>query len=374
MDNMNQPIRIAQMMTEMNYGGVEMVVMNYYRHINHSKVQFDFFVLEGSIIPQREEIESLGGRIYVVPHYKKLLSYEKAVIALLKENKYKIVHSHMNSLSVFSLRAAKKAGVPIRIAHNHSTSGKGEYKKNILKYALRPFAKVYPNHLAACSHLAGDWLYGKNANYIVFNNAIDLDKYSYNENMRNILRKELRLENRLTIGHIGRFCYQKNHEYLIEIFKCIKQINKDAVLLLIGDGENFDKIKLQIKQLDLDKSVILMGSINEAYKYYNAMDAFVLPSRYEGLPVVGVEAQASDLQCFFSDEITSEAKILDKTTYLSLSKSPNEWAETICDKCKYVERNDNSSIMSEAGFNIKLASKNLEDYYYELLEKEGGIL
>ena len=135
------------MMTDMNYGGVEMVVMNYYRHIDRTKVQFDFFALEGSAVPQREEIERLGGRVYIVPKYTHLSAYEKEIIRLFKQNQYKIVHSHMNTLSVFSLWGAKKAGIPNRIAHNHSTAGKGETKKNIIKYALRPFAKIYPTKL-----------------------------------------------------------------------------------------------------------------------------------------------------------------------------------------------------------------------------------
>ncbi|WP_304583374.1 glycosyltransferase, partial [Dubosiella newyorkensis] len=205
----NEPIRIAQMMTDMNFGGVEMVVMNYYRNIDRTKVQFDFIVLEGSTIPQREEIEALGGRIYIVPRYTHLIQYEKAIQKIFKENDYKIVHSHMNTLGIFSLYGAKKAGVPVRILHNHSTAGKGETKKNIIKYILRPFAKIYPTHLCACSKYAGEWVYGKNTEFKVFNNAIDLDKFKYNEVVRNELRKELDIEKKFVIGHIGRFCYQK---------------------------------------------------------------------------------------------------------------------------------------------------------------------
>ena len=183
-----QPIRIAQMMTDMNYGGVEMVVMNYYRNIDRTKVQFDFFALEGSSIPQREEIEKLGGRVFVVPKYTHLPQYEKSIQKLFKENNYKIVHSHMNTLSVFSLYGAKKVGVPNRILHNHSTAGKGETKKNIMKYMLKPLAKVFPTELCACSKYAGNWIYGKNVEFRVFNNAIDLNKYKYDEKQRKELR------------------------------------------------------------------------------------------------------------------------------------------------------------------------------------------
>ena len=200
----SKPIRIAQMMTDMNFGGVEMVVMNYYRNIDRTKVQFDFFALEGSTIPQKEEIESLGGRVFVVPKYTHLKKYEKEIQRLFKENNYKIVHSHMNTLAVFSLYGAKKAGVPNRILHNHSTAGKGETKKNIMKYMLRPFAKIYPTKLCACSKYAGKWIYGKNTKFRVFNNAIDLEKYKFDPIRREELRKTLGIQDKKVIGHIGR--------------------------------------------------------------------------------------------------------------------------------------------------------------------------
>ena len=155
MEQNAQPVRVAQMMTDMNYGGVEMVVMNYYRHMDRSRVQFDFFALEGSTLPQREEIERLGGRVYVVPKYTHLPQYEREIGRLFRQNGYQIVHSHMNTLSVLSLWGAKRAGVPSRIAHNHSTVGRGEGAKNVMKYLLRPFAAVYPTRLCACSRTAG---------------------------------------------------------------------------------------------------------------------------------------------------------------------------------------------------------------------------
>lgn len=369
MNNTSQPTRIAHMITEMNYGGVEMVVMNYYRHIDRLKFQFDFFVLEGSIVPQRAEIESLGGRIYVVPHYKKLVTYEKVLIKIFKENKYKIVHSHMNTLSVFSLRAAKKAGIPIRIAHNHSTLGKGEYKKNLFKYILRPFAEIYPTDLAACSHLAGDWIYGKNSIYTVFNNAIDLNKYKYDETIRTTIRNELGLKDNIVIGHIGRFCYQKNHDFLIDIFAEVYNINPNARLLLIGEGKLVNEVKEKVKRLGLCNNVIFLGAVNDAFKFYNAMDYFVLPSRYEGLPVVGVEAQVSGLPCYFSSEVTPEAKLLRTTNYISISDSPSKWASIITDICEQTDRMIGLTEMKNTDFDINKAASKLEEFYEKLLRK-----
>ena len=248
-----RPIRIAQVVGKMVNGGVEAVVMNYYRNIDRSQVQFDFIVDEDSTYIPREEIENLGGRIYIVPPYQKINKYIPALIKLFKENKYKIVHSHINTLSVFPLYAAKKAGVPVRIAHNHSTAAPGEWKKNILKYTLRPFAKVYATHYAACSEYAGEWLFGKKSmqrgEVTIFNNAIDLDKFKYDENVRNEVRKELGLENKFVIGHVGRFCYQKNQEFLIDVFEEVYKQDPNAALLLVGDGPDRKKIEEKVKKL-----------------------------------------------------------------------------------------------------------------------------
>lgn len=359
------PIRVAQMMTDMNFGGVEMVVMNYYRHIDRTKIQFDFFALEGSAIPQREEIEKLGGRIYVVPRYTHLLQYEREIQKLFKKNKYEIVHSHMNTLSVFSLFGAKRAQIPNRILHNHSTAGKGETKKNIMKYALRPFAKVFPTQLCACSNLAGEWIYGKNTQFKVFNNAIDLDKYKYDEEKRNELRNRLGIEEKKVIGHIGRFCYAKNHDFLIDIFNEVLKREKNAILLLIGEGELEQEVREKVKELGLEEKVLFLGKKEDAYKYYQAMDVFVLPSRYEGLPVVGVEAQACGLPCVFSECITKEAKILSSVIYVN--GRIEEYVEAI-EKGLKMERKDTSEEMSEAGFNIKIEAEKLLEFYEGLLQ------
>jgi glycosyltransferase EpsF len=362
-----KPIRVAQMMTDMNYGGVEMVVMNYYRHIDRNKVQFDFFALEGSTLPQREEIEKIGGRVYIVPKYTHLSQYEKAIQKLFIDNDYKIVHCHMNTLGVFAMYGAKKANVPNRILHNHSTSGKGETKKNIMKYLLRPFAKLYSTEFCACSRYAGEWIYGERTKFRVFNNAIDLDKYRYDEATRKELRTELGVEDKFIIGHIGRFCYQKNHAFLIDIFAEVLKKNEDAVLLLIGEGELEDEVRLKVKSLEIEDNVLFLGRKADAYRYYQAMDLFLLPSRYEGLPVVGVEAQAAGLPCVISDVVTQEAKMLDSTVFVSENENVEKWAEIVVDFGKK-ERKNTSKEMRAAGFDIKTEASKLLELYEELIK------
>ncbi len=250
---MNNPVRIAQIMGKMVNGGVDAVIMNYYRNIDRSKVQFDFVVDSDSKFIPQDEIESLGGRIYIVPPYQKIGKYISALVKLFKQNKYQIVHSNINTLSVFPLFAAKKAGVPVRIAHNHSTAAKGETKKNILKYILRPFSKVFATHYVACSEYAGEWLFGKKAmesgKVTIFNNAIDLNKFKFDEKVRSEVRKELGIEDKFVIGHVGRLCFQKNQEFLIDIFEEVHRRDPNSVLLLIGDGEDREKIERKIKNL-----------------------------------------------------------------------------------------------------------------------------
>ena len=288
MENLEEKIIVAHIMGKWNGGGVESVVMNYYKNIDRNRIQFHFLCDEDSTDIPYEEIEKLGGKVIVIPPYQKLFEYQKELYRIFEENNYKIVHSHINALSVFPLRIAKKAGVPIRIAHSHSTSNKKEWKKNILKMILRPFSKLYANNYFACTEYAGKWLFGKKVverkELNVINNAIDLKKFEFNENTREDLRKELGIkEDVLVIGHVGRFMKQKNHEFLIDMFeKAIKQDN-NIYLILIGQGPLEDKIKEMAKEKGIEDKILFLGQRNDVNKLYQVMDIFVLPSLYEGL-------------------------------------------------------------------------------------------
>lgn len=365
-----RPIRIAQMMTDMNYGGVEAVVMNFYRFIDKSKFQFDFFCFEGSLLPQKDEIEKLGGRIYIVPKLFHPLCYIKTVRKIFRDNNYKIVHCHMNTMGIFAMYVAYKEHIPIRILHNHSMINhffsRSEFKRNILKYVLRTFCKIYPSHFCACSKAAGDWMYGKNFNYTIFNNGINVDRFKFNPEIRENVRAELGLHDKLVVGHIGRFCPPKNHIYLVEIFNNLLSFHDNAVLLLIGEGELFDQVKLKVKQFNIEDKVIFLGKQNDTSKYYQAMDVFCLPSRYEGLPVVAVEAQCSGLPCLFSTYVSKESKILDSTVFLSYDDTLDKWAHTLSELAKN-QRVDGAEQVRKCNFDMKEEAKKLEVYYQKLL-------
>ena len=365
----NRPKRVAQMLARMDYGGIEMVVMNYYRHIDRTKIQFDFIVFEESELPQRKKIEELGGRVYEVPSLRHPFAYSRAVLKLFKKNKYDIVHANMNTLSVFPLRMAKKAGVPVRICHNHSTAGLGETKKNILKNILRHFSKIYPTELFACSEYAGKWLYGDKASFRVIKNAIDIDRFKYNEKTRADVRRKLGIEDKLVLGHVGRFELQKNHDFILDIFHSVHQINPKTALLLIGEGELEDKMKKKADELGLKDSVFFLGTMNDCAPYYQAMDAFALPSLYEGLGMVAIEAQAAGLPCFLSDRVPKETAITDSVYTLSLEQTLDEWAEFILEKVTKNKRKDESVKIREAGYDIELEAEKLMGIYDELIER-----
>lgn len=364
----NKPIRVAQIIGKWLGGGVESVVMNYYRHIDRSKIQFDFICDEDSTNIPYEEIEKLGGKVILIPPYQKIFKYHKELKKILKEGNYKIVHSHINTLSVFSLFAAKCAGVPVRIAHSHSTTNKKEKKKNLLKQILRPFSKVFATDYMCCSELAGRWLFGNkeydNGNVYLLNNAIDLDKFKYDEKLRKEKRKELNIkEDTLVIGHVGRFVEQKNHRFLIDIFNEIHKKNKNSILLLAGQGPLMEEMKEKVKILGIEDSVIFLGQRNDINELYQAFDVFCLPSLYEGLPVVGVEAQATGLLCIFSDDMTKETKVLDTTRFMSLDDIAEVWATIVLNDYSKFKRYDTTSEITKKDFNIKKEAKKVTEIY-----------
>lgn len=367
-----QPIRVAQIIGKWLGGGVESVVMNYYRHIDRNKIQFDFICDNDSTNIPYEEIEKLGGKVILIPPYQEIFKYHNTLKKVLKDGNYKIVHSHINTLSVFSLFAAKCAGVPVRIAHSHSTTNKKEKKKNLLKQVLKPFSRLFATDYMCCSELAGRWLFGNkeydNGNVYLLNNAIDLDKFKYDEKVRKEKRKELDIsDDTLVIGHVGRFVEQKNHRFLIDIFNEVHKEEKNSILLLAGQGPLMDEIKEKVKKLGLEDNVRFLGQRNDINELYQAFDVFLLPSLYEGLPVVGIEAQATGLLCVFSDDMTKETKVLESTLFLSLNQSSKKWADILLGNLKRNRRKKINEDILKNGYNIKAESIKLKDKYKKLL-------
>ena len=372
---MTEPVRVLQIIGIVAGGGVEAVIMNYYEHIDRTKVQFDFIVHNDNKIDITPKVEALGGRVYkVTPYYKNPIAFMWDIYKVIKRHHYRIVHSNMNTLSAFSLFAAWAAGAPVRILHNHSTSSPRETKRNIMKFMLRPFSRLFATHYFACSRLAGEWMYGRkmmdSGKVTIINNAIDLGKYAFNSHRRKILRKEMGLTDEFVIGHVGRFVFPKNHEFLIDVFAKDYKKNPHMVLLLIGDGPLRSAMEEKVKKLGLTDHVNFLGLRNDVQNLYNVMDIFVLPSHYEGLPVVGVEAQANGLPCLFSTKVTKETHLTHSAQFLDLEAGASMWAEEIISiKC---ERNKKAGDeLRQAGFEINKEAEKLAKFYIELLT--GGV-
>lgn len=354
-------IRVLHIVTYMGRGGLETMLMNYYRHIDRNKVQFDFLVHRQERFDYDEEIETLGGRIYRLPRLNPWSNtYIKALRKFFREHaEYNIVHSHIDCMSAIPLKAARDAGIPIRIAHSHSSN----QDKN-LKYYLKLYYKSkisqYATNLFACSEDAGQWMYGEQ-DFVILPNAIDTKQYIYNVEKRNKVRKEFNLDDVLVIGHVGRFSEVKNHTFLIDIFKEIHNKHKDAKLLLVGDGQKMQDIRGKVQRLQLTDSVIFTGIRSDVADILQAMDIFVLPSLYEGLPVTIIEAQASGLPCIISDKVPIECKKTELVDQIGLNEPASTWAERILEV--KVKREDTSNILIRAGFDIQESAKQLQNFY-----------
>lgn len=362
-----EPIVVAQIMGKWVGGGVEAVIMNYYRHIDRSKVQFDFICDEDSTNIPYEEIEKLGGKVILCPPYQKLHKYMKFLEKLFREKKYRIVHSNINTLSVFPLRAAKKAGVPVRIAHSHSTSNPREMKRNLIKNILRKFSKKYATDYFACSEAAGRYQFGNKTfgegKVKIVSNAIDIERFRYDPVARKKLRKEIGLKNDdFVIGHIGRFVETKNHTFLVDVFAEIKKGCENAKLVLVGQGPLREEIEKKVKKFGLEKDVFFLGQRSDTDKLYSVFDVFCLPSLYEGLPVVGVEAQANGVPCIFSDKITKEIMVNKNTAMIDIKN-----IRDVAKMMKAVLERYNGGI--EAFFDISNKVMMLENEYEEMENK-----
>lgn len=360
-------IRILQVVNDMHRAGLETMLMNYYRNIDRSKIQFDFLTHRPDRSDYDDEIESLGGKMYYAPrlypqNYPAYFKYMKRFWA--EHPEYKIVHSHIDAMSYLPLLTAQKAGVPIRIAHSHNTAIDKDFKYWLKQY----FRKKLPataNYYLACGQEAGKFLFG-NRSFQVIPNAVNAEQFYYNEDVRSRKRRELGLGNAFVVGHVGRISYQKNHKFLIEIFSRVKQMNTNAVLLLVGVGEKEQEIRKLVSDLNLQESVLFLGNRSDVSELYQAMDVFALPSLFEGIPVVGIEAQFADLPCVFSDRTPKEVQFSDKVSFCSLDLSAEGWAEKIL-AWQSEERNAQQPYILNSQYNINVAYVKLQDYYLHLI-------
>ena len=362
-----EPVRILIENTTMNLGGAESLIMNIYRKIDRTQLQFDFILHCKEKSAFEDEIQSLGGKIYRFPSFKiiNILSYRRAFRKFFKENReYRVIHGHaMNTASIY-LDEANKAGLHT-IAHSHTTSnGKGPsawirdfFKRNLYKIAEYRFA---------CSEEAGKWLFRDKASFKVIRNGIISEKYVFNNQSRKIIRDEFHInESATVIGNVGNLLASKNQAFLIDIFSHYLKKNSNSYLLIVGSGSLKEALEEKAGKLGIRQNVIITGARRDVNDLLNAMDFFVFPSIFEGLPVTLVEAQCNGLKCIISDNISDEVVLTDLVSKKSLEEGPEAWAENILSIPAY-ERKDMSDAIKNSGFDITETAKQLQEFYLGL--------
>jgi glycosyltransferase EpsF len=358
---MAEPIRIAQIIGDNARGGVEAVVFNYYRHMKHDEIQFDFLISDRSKYEVPDDIVSSGANVFKIPYLNEPIRYIKVLLEIFKQNQYRIVHSHMNTLSAFPLLAAKLAGVPIRITHSHSTASSSEGKRALLKIILRPTVTVFATHLFACSEYAGKWMFGKRQFYVM-RNGIEIDRFKFDDTKRVTIRNRYGINaDEFAIGHVGRFMFQKNHEFLVRVFA--KLPLKKKKLMLVGDGELMDAVKKQVIALGIEDKVIFVGSVADTAPFYSAFDVFCLPSRFEGLAVVRVEALSAGCPCLVSAGQTEELGDFDEG-FLAIDDVA-AWVKAVVEK-RNAGRSVSAKRVRDCGFDISYNAVGLGEKYLEM--------
>ena len=362
---MSEPIRILHIVTYMGRGGLETMIMNYYRNIDRSKVQFDFLTHREERWDYDDEIEKLGGKIYRLPRLNPFNpNYIKALDGFFKEHKeYKIVHCHQDCLSGIPLKYAKKNGVPLTIAHSHNAN-QDKNIKYLVKLAAKKNIGKYSDHLFGCGKEAGEWMFNT-SDFEILNNAIDTKKYIYNEEKSLEMKEKLGVTDKFVGGHVGRFRPQKNHSFIIDIFKEVCEKEPNSILLLVGDGPLEEEIKKKVHDLGLEDKVKFLGSRDDVNDLMQAMDVFILPSLYEGFGIVLIEAQASGLKCVISESIPTDAIISEKVKQLSLGDDISTWAKEILSSKS--ERKEGIEDIEKSKYDIKSNAKWLENFYIERL-------
>lgn len=366
---MINPIRILHVVTHMERGGLETMLMNYYRNIDRTKVQFDFIVHRSYESAYDKEIEFLGGKIFRV---SKLIpwsySYKNKLKQIFREHpEYSIIHVHQDCLSSVALKCAKDCGIQVRIAHSHNNNQDKNLKYCVKRFYMRSIPK-YATHLFACSQEAGNWMFnGKK--YVILNNAIESNKFTFDRNKRNEIRKKLNFLDELVIGHVGRFNYQKNHDFIIDIFNEVYKNNQNVKLMLVGTGILKKTIQDKIKKLSLEDNVIILENRDDVNQLMQAMDVFVFPSHYEGLGIVAVEAQATGLLVIKSDNVPEQCVVTPNVISMSLNDSAENWAKQILHIVENFERKDTCEMIKKSGYDIGENAKWLQEFYLKEVKK-----
>ncbi|WP_227394778.1 glycosyltransferase family 1 protein [Jeotgalibacillus aurantiacus] len=366
---MDRPLRILHAVVNMNRGGAETLIMNLYRNMDRKLIQFDFLTSKPGEFD--EEIEKLGGKVHRIPYMTDVghLQYQKELRAFFQKNCYSVVHAHMDKMSGFVLHAAKKYGVPIRIAHSHNTSSEGGFAARLYKELAGLFIERSVTHRFACSSEASRWLFKKTSHQaLVIKNGVEAHLFKYSEWTRESIRKDLGLKpNHFVLGHIGRFQKQKNHAFLVKLLKDLIQVDPRFHLLLVGDGDLRQATEQLFTEAGVRENVTFLGVRSNVNELLQAMDVFVFPSFHEGLPVTLVEAQSTGIPCLISNRISTEVDLgMNLVSFLSI-ETTEEWIDQLI-HIHQMERVRNSDLdqIKKQGYDIRDTAEQTATIYLQL--------
>ena len=361
-------IRVLQIIGSLERGGAETFLINLYRNIDKTKIQFDFVIYsEPSENSYYQEVKELGGKVFITtPKSEGILKNFKTIKTIVKENNYDIVWKHTEScFRALDLLAAKCGGATRMILHSHSSYAHGIEK--LLHYMFRLFIDFFVTDRLACGDMTGHWMFGRQP-FQMINNGIKIDDFTYDRELREQYRLEFRFQNKIVIGHVGRFHPVKNHRWIINVFEKFKEENSDAILVLVGAGELMTQMQELTKAKGLEEDVCFVGSRSDIPQLLQMMDIFIMPSIYEGFPVTLIEAQAAGLPCVVSSTISKEVDVTGNMSYVDLDAPVEVWVDQIVQKCG-TKKEDNVEYLKAAGYDIKDVAKKIERNILEMAEK-----
>lgn len=371
-----KPIKIAISVNKCDSGGQKSLVMAYLRNFDPERIKFDLIVdADSNSIPYKE-VEELGGGLYVIPPYQKIFAHMKVLRKLFKENKYDVLYAANNTMNLFPLAVAYYSGIKVRVSESLTMASPLEKKKTAMKTVLKKFSHLFCNYFMANGKDCGIYQFGKKAydegKISIFLTPVDATANTFDAELRNVTRMKFGWEDKVVFGFIGRFAAQKNPLFLIEIFRKICELQENSHFVIIGAGALEQRMLEKIEKYGFKEKVSWLGRREDIKQFYNAFDAFLLPSIYEGLPVVGIESQASGLPVFFSDAVTREACVAELGHFISLKKTAREWAEIVVGETKKAMsiRHGREQDLKDAGFDAVSETARLTEYFENAVEEQ----